>query len=179
LTKKKNIRLLIQEIPFKFDKNEIEYRMMSEGMLVQDRDNSLLLEVKNMAKRQPTTVEKESLDFAWKVCKNVKSNAIILVRGKQTVGVGAGQMSRIDSLQIALKKMSEIQGLDALPISKQPLVLASDAFFPFPDVVEASAKAGITAIIQPGGSIKDEESIKVADSANISMLSTSMRHFKH
>ncbi|MDR3048998.1 MAG: bifunctional phosphoribosylaminoimidazolecarboxamide formyltransferase/IMP cyclohydrolase [Elusimicrobiota bacterium] len=179
LTKKKNIRLLIQEIPFKFDENEIEYRMMSDGMLVQDRDNSLLSEIKCMTKRQPTTQEKESLDFAWKVCKNVKSNAIILVKGKQTVGVGAGQMSRIDSLQIALKKMSEIQELAALPISKQPLVLASDAFFPFPDVVEAAAKAGITAIIQPGGSIKDEESIKAADSSNITMLSTSMRHFKH
>ncbi|MDR3243898.1 MAG: bifunctional phosphoribosylaminoimidazolecarboxamide formyltransferase/IMP cyclohydrolase [Elusimicrobiota bacterium] len=177
LTKKKNIRLLTQEIPYKNDENEMEYKMLSSGMLVQDRDNSLSAEIKNMSKRVPSQQENDSLDFAWKVCKHVKSNAIILVRGRQTVGIGAGQMSRIDSLNIALQKMKSVKSdIDA---KQNPLVLASDAFFPFPDVVQEAAKAGITAIIQPGGSIKDEDSIQVADSNNIAMASTSMRHFRH
>ncbi|MDR0800147.1 MAG: bifunctional phosphoribosylaminoimidazolecarboxamide formyltransferase/IMP cyclohydrolase [Endomicrobium sp.] len=177
LTQKKNIRLLIQEIPYKEEKNSIEYRIMSHGMLAQDRDNQLLIEKKLMTKRSPTKEENESLDFAWKVSKHVKSNAIILVRGRQTVGIGAGQMSRIDSLKIAAEKMKDIKnGLDE---KKFPLVLASDAFFPFPDVVEESVKIGVTAIAQPGGSIKDNESIKAADERNIAMIATGMRHFKH
>ncbi|MCL2144174.1 MAG: bifunctional phosphoribosylaminoimidazolecarboxamide formyltransferase/IMP cyclohydrolase [Endomicrobia bacterium] len=177
LKQKKNIRLLIQEIPYKEEQNALEYRMMSSGMLVQDRDNGLSLEIKNMTKRQPTKEESEALDFAWKVCKHVKSNAIILVRGRQTAGIGAGQMSRIDSLQIALKKMKET--VMAIDEKANSLVLASDAFFPFPDVVETSAKAGVTAIIQPGGSIKDQDSINAADENGIAMVASGMRHFKH
>lgn len=177
LMQKKNIRLLKQEIPYKEEKSEIEYRMMTSGMLVQDRDNKLLAEVKNMTKRSPTKEESEALDFAWKVCKHVKSNAIILVRGTQTVGVGAGQMSRIDSLNIAVKKMQDvIHGLDEKSF---PLVMASDAFFPFPDVVMESARAGVTAIAQPGGSIRDEDSIKAAEEMEVAMIATGMRHFKH
>jgi len=177
LTQKKSIRLLKQDKPYKQPKNEIEYRMMSSGMLVQDRDNELSAETKNMTMRKPTEAETEALDFAWKVCKHVKSNAIVLVRGRQTVGVGAGQMSRIDSLAIAAKKMKEAKfDIDA---KKFPLVLASDAFFPFPDVVEESAKIGVTAIAQPGGSIRDEESVKAADERNMAMVATGMRHFKH
>ncbi|MCL2484776.1 MAG: bifunctional phosphoribosylaminoimidazolecarboxamide formyltransferase/IMP cyclohydrolase [Endomicrobia bacterium] len=177
LMQKKNIRLLKQEIPYKEEKNAMEYRMMSYGMLVQDRDNSLSAEVKDMTMRKPTKAESEALDFAWKVCKHVKSNAIILVRGRQTVGIGAGQMSRIDSLQIALKKMREaVIGIDEKEFN---LVLASDAFFPFPDVVLESAKAGITAIVQPGGSIKDQDSVNAANENGIAMVATGMRHFKH
>jgi phosphoribosylaminoimidazolecarboxamide formyltransferase/IMP cyclohydrolase len=177
LTQKKNIRLLIQTIPYKEEKNSIEYRMMSHGILAQDRDSQLLNEIKLMTKRQPTKEESEALDFAWKVSKHVKSNAIILVRGKQTVGIGAGQMSRIDSLKIATEKMKNVKhGLDE---ELFPLVLASDAFFPFPDLVEESAKVGVTAILQPGGSIKDKESIKSADDRNIAMIATGMRHFRH
>ncbi|GHT47719.1 bifunctional purine biosynthesis protein PurH [Endomicrobiia bacterium] len=177
LTKKKNIRLLIQEIPYKEEKNAVEYRMMSCGMLAQDRDNQLLVEVKPMTKRQPTREESVALDFAWKISKHVKSNAVVLVRGKQAVGIGAGQMSRIDSLKIAIEKMKEVKhGLDEKVFS---LVLASDAFFPFSDVVEESAKVGVTAIVQPGGSVRDDESIKVADDKNIAMIATGMRHFKH
>ncbi|MDR2427083.1 MAG: bifunctional phosphoribosylaminoimidazolecarboxamide formyltransferase/IMP cyclohydrolase [Endomicrobium sp.] len=174
---KKNIRLLRQAIPYEEEKNTIEYRMMSYGMLVQDRDNRIFSEMKEMSTRKPTKEENDALDFAWKVCKHVKSNAIILVRGRQTVGIGAGQMSRIDSLQIALKKMKEA----AIAINEKAysLVLASDAFFPFPDVVETSAKAGVTAIIQPGGSIKDQESINAANVNGIAMVATGMRHFKH
>jgi phosphoribosylaminoimidazolecarboxamide formyltransferase/IMP cyclohydrolase len=175
--KKKNIRLLVQETLCKEGEKIIEYRMMSCGMLVQDRDNQLLAEKKSMTKRQPTKDESEALDFAWKVSKYVKSNAIILVRGKQTVGIGAGQMSRIDSLRIAAEKMRVVKhGLDEKTF---PLVLSSDAFFPFSDVVEESAKIGVTAIIQPGGSIKDNESIKVADDEGIVMVATGIRHFKH
>ncbi|MDR1696340.1 MAG: bifunctional phosphoribosylaminoimidazolecarboxamide formyltransferase/IMP cyclohydrolase [Endomicrobium sp.] len=177
LMQKKNIRLLKQEIPYKEEKNAMEYRMMSSGMLVQDRDNSLSAEIKDMTNRKPTKEESEALDFAWKVCKHVKSNAIILVRGRQTVGIGAGQMSRIDSLQIALKKMKE--AVIAIDEKSSSLVMASDAFFPFPDVVQESAKAGITAIVQPGGSIKDQLSIDAANESGIAMIATGMRHFKH
>ncbi|MCA6071770.1 MAG: bifunctional phosphoribosylaminoimidazolecarboxamide formyltransferase/IMP cyclohydrolase [Endomicrobium sp.] len=177
LMKKKNIRLLVQKAPHKEEKNATEYRMMSYGMLAQDRDNQLLAEVKSMTKRQPTEKESEALDFAWKISKHVKSNAVILARGRQTVGIGAGQMSRIDSLKIAVEKMKEVKhGLDEKAF---PLVLASDAFFPFGDVVEASAKVGVTAIVQPGGSMRDDESIKAANNNNIAMISTGMRHFKH
>jgi phosphoribosylaminoimidazolecarboxamide formyltransferase/IMP cyclohydrolase len=177
LMNKKNIRLLVQEMPYKEEKNVIDYRMMSYGMLAQDRDNQILVESKPMTKRQPTKCESEALDFAWKISKHVKSNAVILVRGRQTVGIGAGQMSRIDSLKIAIEKMKEVKC--ELNENLFPLVLASDAFFPFPDVVEESAKIGVTAIVQPGGSIKDGESIKVADDKNIAMIATGMRHFKH
>ncbi|MDR3256047.1 MAG: bifunctional phosphoribosylaminoimidazolecarboxamide formyltransferase/IMP cyclohydrolase [Endomicrobium sp.] len=177
LMQKKNIRILVQEIPYKEEKNSIDYRMISYGMLAQDRDNQLFTEIKSMTKRQPTKEESESLDFAWKVCKHVKSNAIILVKGKQTVGIGAGQMSRIDSLKIAIEKMKDVKhGLDEKTF---PLVLASDAFFPFPDVVEKAINIGVTAIVQPGGSIKDNESIKAADDKNVAMIVTGMRHFKH
>jgi phosphoribosylaminoimidazolecarboxamide formyltransferase/IMP cyclohydrolase len=130
-----------------------------------------------MTKREPSKQEKDSLDFAWKVCKHVRSNAIVLVIGRQTVGIGAGQMSRIDSVDIAVKKMNQIKDLPK--DENLPLVVASDAFFPFPDVVQACAKAGVKAIIQPAGSIKDDESVKAADENNISMIATGMRHFKH
>jgi phosphoribosylaminoimidazolecarboxamide formyltransferase/IMP cyclohydrolase len=176
LMKKKNIRLLIQESPYK-EENSTEYRMMPYGMLAQDRDNQLLVETKPMTKRQPTKEESIALDFAWKIAKHVKSNAIVLVRDRQAVGIGAGQMSRIDSLKIAIEKMKEVKhGLDEKVF---PIVLASDAFFPFSDVVEEASKVGVTAIVQPGGSIKDEESIKAADDRNIAMIATGMRHFRH
>ncbi|MDR1401208.1 MAG: bifunctional phosphoribosylaminoimidazolecarboxamide formyltransferase/IMP cyclohydrolase [Endomicrobium sp.] len=177
LMQKKNIRLLVQEIPYKREKYSTEYRMMSYGMLVQDIDNKLLNGIKFMTNRQPNEQEREALNFAWKVSKHVKSNAIILVRGMQTVGIGAGQMSRIDSLKIAAEKMKRVKhGLDERIFS---LVLASDAFFPFSDVVEQAAKVGVTAIVQPGGSVRDDESISAAEEANIAMVATNTRHFKH
>jgi phosphoribosylaminoimidazolecarboxamide formyltransferase/IMP cyclohydrolase len=177
LSQKKNIRLLKQPAAYKKTESSIEYRMLSDGMLVQNRDEQLLSEIKPATKRTPTKQEEDSLSFAWKVCKHVKSNAIILVRGRQTVGIGAGQMSRIDSLNIAAKKMKNV--VHGLNEAENPLVLASDAFFPFPDVVEESAKENVTAIIQPGGSIKDELSINACNERNIAMQFTSMRHFKH
>ncbi|MDR2191582.1 MAG: bifunctional phosphoribosylaminoimidazolecarboxamide formyltransferase/IMP cyclohydrolase [Endomicrobium sp.] len=177
LTQKKNIRLLKQENLYENPPNEIECRYMSYGMLLQDRDSALSGIIKNMTKRVPTKEERQTLEFAWKVCKHVKSNAIVLARGRQTVGIGAGQMSRIDSLNIAIKKMRDAScGLDE---REYPLVLASDAFFPFPDVVMEAGRAGVASIIQPGGSIKDEDSIKAADELGIAMISSAMRHFKH
>jgi phosphoribosylaminoimidazolecarboxamide formyltransferase/IMP cyclohydrolase len=108
--------------------------------------------------------------FAWKVCKHVKSNAIVFARDGATLGVGAGQMSRVDSVKLAvMKAQSPLQGS----------VVASDAFFPFPDGVEEAAKAGATAVIQPGGSVRDEEVIKAADDAGIAMVFTGVRHFRH
>ena len=151
--------------------------MLTDGMLIQERDEKLLNEVKTITKKEPTKQEIESLLFAWKICKHVKSNAIILVRGTQTVGIGAGQMSRIDSLNIAVKKMKEAKF--EIDQTKYPLVLASDAFFPFPDVVEAASNENVTAIIQPGGSIRDDLSIDLCNKKNIAMQFTSMRHFKH
>ncbi|MDR1511195.1 MAG: bifunctional phosphoribosylaminoimidazolecarboxamide formyltransferase/IMP cyclohydrolase [Endomicrobium sp.] len=178
LVQKKNIRLLVQEIPYGEKKKSVEFRTISHGMLVQDRDNELLSEIKFMtSRRQPNKTECEALNFAWKVSKYVKSNAIVLARRTQTVGIGAGQMSRVDSLKIAAEKMKYVKhGLDEGLFS---LVLASDAFFPFPDIVEQAAKIGVTAIMQPGGSVKDNESIKAAEKLNITMIATSMRHFRH
>jgi phosphoribosylaminoimidazolecarboxamide formyltransferase/IMP cyclohydrolase len=125
---------------------------------------------KVVTKRAPSAAELSSLEFAWRVCKHVKSNAIVLAQGEVTVGVGAGQMSRVISVQIACEKAGE---------KSRGSVLASDAFFPFPDGVEAAARAGITAVAQPGGSVKDAEVIAAADAAGLAMVLTGVRHFRH
>ena len=145
---------------------------VSGGMLVQDADVRLLTDsdLKVVTKRAPTPEEKRALLFAWKVCKHVKSNAIVYARDGQSVGVGAGQMSRVDSAKIgAMKAQLPLKGT----------VAASDAFFPFPDGVEEIAKAGATAIIQPGGSQRDAEVIEAADRLGLAMLFTGVRHFRH
>ena len=126
--------------------------------------------LKTVTRREPTKAEIDDLLFAWRAVKHVKSNAIILVKDKTLLGMGAGQPSRIVSAQIAKEKAGE---------KTKGSVLASDAMFPFPDVVEAAAKAGVTAIIQPGGSIRDEDSIKAADRYKMAMVFTGMRHFRH
>jgi len=145
---------------------------VSGGILLQDADARTLTEadLKVVSKRQPTAEEKHALLFAWKVCKHVKSNAIVYARDGQTVGVGAGQMSRVDSCKIgAMKAVLPLKGT----------VAASDAFFPFPDGVEEIAKAGATAIIQPGGSVRDQEVIDAADRLGLAMIFTGVRHFRH
>jgi phosphoribosylaminoimidazolecarboxamide formyltransferase/IMP cyclohydrolase len=145
---------------------------VSGGILLQDADVRPLAEndLKVVSKRQPTPEEKRALLFAWKVCKHVKSNAIVYARDGQTVGVGAGQMSRVDSCKIgAMKAVLPLKGT----------VAASDAFFPFPDGVEEIAKAGATAIIQPGGSVRDPEVIATADRLRLAMIFTGVRHFRH
>src|SRR5699024_10895234 len=127
-------------------------------------------EISVPTKREPTEKEWAALKIGWKVVKHVKSNAIVLANDKQTVGIGAGQMNRVGSANIAIEQAGEKVG-DA--------AMASDAFFPMNDTVEAAGKAGITAIIQPGGSIRDQDSIKKADEYGIAMVFTGMRHFKH
>jgi phosphoribosylaminoimidazolecarboxamide formyltransferase/IMP cyclohydrolase len=145
---------------------------ISGGMLVQDADRHKLAEsdLKIVTKRPPTAEENRALLFAWRVCKHVKSNAILYARDGQTVGVGAGQMSRVDSCKIgAMKAQLPLKGT----------VAASDAFFPFPDGVEEIARAGATAIIQPGGSVRDQEVIEAADRLGLAMILTGVRHFRH
>src|SRR5438046_2807287 len=165
---KKNLRLIeISHAPQKW-----VLKNVSGGILVQDADVRPLSEndLKVVTKRQPTAEEKRALLFAWKVCKLVKSNAILYARDGQTVGVGAGQMSRVDSCKIGAQKA-------VLPL--KGTVAASDAFFPFPDGVEEIAKAGATAIIQPGGSVRDQEIIEAADRFGLAMIFTGVRHFRH
>lgn len=173
LRKKKNLRLLATGAWLAADFKELHWKRVGGGLVVQGRDSVAAAEVKAAkvaSKRAPTADELIGLDFAWRVCKHVKSNAIVLAKGQRTVGVGAGQMSRVISVDIAVSKAgAEAKGT----------VLASDAFFPFPDGVEAAVKAGVTAIIQPGGSVKDPEVIAVADANNIAMLFTNVRHFRH
>ena len=173
LKKKKNIRLLRTVDPIAIDKSpEVKMKKVKGGILVQtnkyiDVNQSML---KCVTKRQPTQAEVDSMLFAWKVCKHVWSNAIILAKGEQVVGIGAGQMSRVDSSMIAAYKAKE---------NARGAVMASDAFFPFRDGVDEVAKAGVTAIIQPGGSIRDAEVIQAADEHGMAMVFTGVRVFRH
>lgn len=158
------------------------WKQVSGGYLIQDRDNGFISldDLKVVTKRAPTEAELRDMLFAWKVAKHVKSNAIIYVRDQATVGVGAGQMSRVDSTRIAARKsqdMAEAMGLP-VPLTKGSVV-ASDAFFPFSDGLLTAAEAGATAVIQPGGSMRDDEVIKAADEAGLAMVYTGMRHFRH
>lgn len=159
---------------------QIEFRQIDGGFLVQTKD--LILgdnNLKIVTKKEPSQQELLSLLFAYKVAKYTKSNAIVLAKGTQTVGIASGQMSRIDAVKIASFKMNQIEKQILDELKDLPLVLASDGFFPFRDVVDESAKIGVKAIIQPGGSIRDEESIKAANEHNIAMIFTGVRHFKH
>ena len=158
------------------------YRQVAGGMLVQDKDTGYvgMDDLKVVTKKAPTPEQMDDLLFAWKVAKHVKSNAIVYVKDKATVGVGAGQMSRLDSALIAAKKaerMADAMGLPE-PLTKGSAV-ASDAFFPFADGLMEAAAAGATCVIQPGGSMRDDEVIAAADEAGIAMVFTGMRHFRH
>jgi phosphoribosylaminoimidazolecarboxamide formyltransferase / IMP cyclohydrolase len=171
LTQKKNIRLLTVDFTAPNTKEKLLVSVQG-GLLVQETDTHTLddAEIKVVTKREPTEQEWEALRFAWKVVKHVKSNAIVLAKDGMTIGVGAGQMNRVGAAKIAIEQAGE---------KAKGAVLASDAFFPMDDTVEAAAKAGITAIIQPGGSIRDADSIKKADEYGIAMVFTGIRHFKH
>ena len=175
-SKKNNLRILIQPLIDPAAKT-LEFRSITNGMLVQEKDNKVYETLKVITKTEPTKQEMDSLKFANTVAKCVKSNTITLVRGTQTVGIGAGQMSRIDALKIANIKMQEVKL--STDVEKLPLVMASDAFFPFRDVPDAAAKIGVRAIIQPGGSLKDADSIAACNENNISMVITGTRHFRH
>ncbi|HJP94796.1 MAG TPA: bifunctional phosphoribosylaminoimidazolecarboxamide formyltransferase/IMP cyclohydrolase [Pyrinomonadaceae bacterium] len=152
--------------------NELEFRQISGGMLVQTKDVHELRkeDLKVVSERQPTDEEIRALLFAWTVCKHTKSNAIVYARDGQTVGVGAGQMSRVDSVKIGAMRAQ-------LPVAGS--VLASDAFFPFRDGIDEAARHGITAVIQPGGSVRDDEVIAAADEHGLAMVFTGVRHFRH
>ena len=180
LSAKKNLRLLLLADLASPSPKATLVKSISGGLLVQSSDSISDMELKVVSKRQPSPQEMADLLFAFKVAKHVKSNAIVFAQNGTTVGIGAGQMSRIDSTHIAVRK-----SLDAATVLglKTPLVkgavLASDAFFPFADGIEAAAEAGATAIIQPGGAMRDDEVIKAADAAGLAMVFTGVRHFRH
>ena len=167
---KKNLRLL--DMPAEKLETELQLKQICGGVLVQEPDTRKLAEseLKTVTQRAPSQEEVRAMLFAWKICKHVKSNAIVFAREGKTIGIGAGQMSRVDSVKIAVMKAQ---------VSLAGSVVASDAFFPFPDGVEEAAKAGATAVIQPGGSVRDEEVIAAANRLGMAMVFTGIRHFRH
>jgi phosphoribosylaminoimidazolecarboxamide formyltransferase/IMP cyclohydrolase len=172
-TWKKNVRILrtgpIEANP---KKASLDYRRVDGGLLVQTRDRGSddFGQLKVATKRQPSEAEFFDLHFAWLVCKHVKSNAIVLAKGGMVVGVGAGQMSRVDSVHMSVRKAGD---------RSRGSVLASDAFFPFRDNIDEAAKAGVTAVIQPGGSMRDQDSVDACNEHNMAMVLTGIRHFRH
>ncbi|MDE6382314.1 MAG: bifunctional phosphoribosylaminoimidazolecarboxamide formyltransferase/IMP cyclohydrolase, partial [Muribaculaceae bacterium] len=172
-SKKKNLRLLEVKMEEKGEKRP-RYVGVTGGLLVQDADTECLdiTDAMTVTERHPDARELADMDFGWKIVKHVKSNAIVVVKNGATLGVGAGQMNRVGSATIALEE-AKAAGADS------GLVLASDGFLPFDDTVEQASRYGVTAIVQPGGSIRDEDSVKKADEKGIAMLFTGMRHFKH
>jgi len=173
LMKKKNLRVLKLDTSAQ-NTDTMQYVSVNGGLLVQNIDSYIVPkdELVCVTKRQPTAQEIDELYFAWKVVKHVKSNAIVVTKDKQTVGIGAGQMNRVGAAKIALEWAKEYK-------STQGLYLASDAFFPFDDVVKIAHQYGVTAIIQPGGSIRDQDSIDVCNELGITMVFTQNRHFRH
>jgi phosphoribosylaminoimidazolecarboxamide formyltransferase/IMP cyclohydrolase len=173
--RKKNVRVLDCGANTQAATPGFDYKRVNGGLLVQERDLALLDDtaLKVVTGRSPTENEKRDLLFAWKVAKYVKSNAIVYAKNCQTVGVGAGQMSRVYSAKVAGIKAAD-EGLQV-----EGSVMASDAFFPFRDGIDAAAEAGISAVIQPGGSVRDEEVITAANEAGMAMMFTGMRHFRH
>jgi phosphoribosylaminoimidazolecarboxamide formyltransferase/IMP cyclohydrolase len=176
LKRKKDLRLLevgsLQGEP-RASSDLMDMKKILGGLILQDRDLGAIPDIRGlkvMSKRSPTDEEYQALAFGWKVCKHVKSNAIVFARPDRTIGIGAGQMSRVDSVKLAsTKAQSSLAGC----------VMASDAFFPFRDGIDAAAQVGITAVIQPGGSIRDQEVVQAVDEHNMAMLLTGMRHFRH
>jgi len=173
LKAKTNVRVL--EIPEGSGRNTHDTKRVGSGLLIQTADHRMITEaeLKVVTKRAPTEAEMHDLIFAWKVAKFVKSNAIVYAKNRQTIGVGAGQMSRVYSAKIAGIKAADEQ------LVVEGSVMASDAFFPFRDGIDAAAKAGIVAVIQPGGSMRDSEVIAAADDAGMAMVFTGVRHFRH
>jgi phosphoribosylaminoimidazolecarboxamide formyltransferase/IMP cyclohydrolase len=172
LASKKNLRVM-RVSPSASAEAQLDFRVITDnGLLVQDRDRGVLhdAELRFETGRRPTDEELRALRFAWIISKHVKSNAIVYAREGQLVGVGAGQMSRVDSVKLAATKAQ-------LPL--EGCVMASDAFFPFRDGIDEAARVGITAVIQPGGSVRDDEVIAAANEHNLAMVFTGMRHFKH
>jgi phosphoribosylaminoimidazolecarboxamide formyltransferase/IMP cyclohydrolase len=174
LTQKQNIRILEDQERRLPALGEPEIRQVTGGLLVQDRDNSRdeRDDMEVVTQRRPSEEEWADLLFAWRIARHVKSNAIVLAKGLSTVGIGAGQMSRVDSVRLSVEKTRDIARL-------QGAALASDAFFPFADGPALAIEAGVTAVIQPGGSVRDDEVVTAADDAGVAMVFTKRRHFRH
>jgi phosphoribosylaminoimidazolecarboxamide formyltransferase/IMP cyclohydrolase len=180
IAEKKNLRLLLAGGLPDPAAQGLTFRSLAGGFLVQSRDNGVVAELKVVTKRKPTDKELADLVFAFTVAKHVKSNAIVYARDGATVGIGAGQMSRVDAARMAAWKAADAARAQGLARSlTEGSVAASDAFFPFPDALMVIAGAGATAVIQPGGSMRDDEVIEAADAAGLAMVFTSMRHFRH
>jgi phosphoribosylaminoimidazolecarboxamide formyltransferase/IMP cyclohydrolase len=170
---KKNVRLIVTGATLRSPAARLDWKKVTGGLLLQDADQSLFEKLEVVTRRQPTAAELDDLVFAWKVAKLVKSNAIVYARDAATIGIGAGQMSRVNSSRIAVIKA----GMAGLEVKGS--VVASDAFFPFADGLLSAADAGATAVIQPGGSVRDKEVIEAADAKGLAMVFTGMRHFRH
>jgi phosphoribosylaminoimidazolecarboxamide formyltransferase/IMP cyclohydrolase len=173
ISSKKNVRLLACGEWLSESIHRTEYKRVNGGLLIQDADLQLTQEIKVVSKRQPTKQEMRDLMFTWRVAKFVKSNAIVYGRDGMTIGVGAGQMSRVNSARIAAIKAEHAK------LQVKGSVMASDAFFPFRDGIDNAAEAGIAAVIQPGGSMRDDEAVAAADEHGMAMVFTGMRHFRH
>jgi phosphoribosylaminoimidazolecarboxamide formyltransferase/IMP cyclohydrolase len=174
LATKPNIRLI--ELDITKDVSGFEMRKIQGGLLVQEKDTGMIEDMRSLkvvTKRKPTDDEYAAMAFAWRVCKHMKSNAIIYASGDRTLGIGCGQTSRVDSARLAAMKAENY----SIPLNNS--AVASDAFFPNRDGIDVIAKAGATAVIQPGGSIKDSDTIAAADEHNMAMVFTEMRHFRH
>jgi phosphoribosylaminoimidazolecarboxamide formyltransferase/IMP cyclohydrolase len=173
--KKKNLRLIRALAPPTADRPPQDIRSVTGGLLVQDKDAGEPVDfaLKVVSARKPTEQELAAMTFAWRVVKNVKSNAIVYAASDRTLGIGAGQMSRVDASRIAVWKATEAG------LSLSGSAVASDAFFPFPDGLLAAAEAGATCAIQPGGSVRDDEVIAAADDRDMAMIFTGARHFRH
>jgi phosphoribosylaminoimidazolecarboxamide formyltransferase/IMP cyclohydrolase len=171
LSRRKTMIVLAAE-PAKQGLFDYDVRSVPGGFLVQDWDRARFdrASTRTVTRRAPSEAEWQQLGFAWTAVKHVKSNAIVLFKDGAAVGVGAGQMSRVEAVQLAVQRAGE---------RSRGAVMASDAFFPFPDGLEAGVRAGVTAVIQPGGSVKDAEAVAAADAAGIAMVMTGVRHFKH
>jgi phosphoribosylaminoimidazolecarboxamide formyltransferase/IMP cyclohydrolase len=179
---KKNLRLLLTGGMPDPRARGLAFRSVAGGMLVQTRDNAIVddLDLKTVTKRKPNAEELADLKFAFRVAKHVKSNAIVYAKDGATVGIGAGQMSRVDSARIAaLKATDAARAAGNAKPRTTGCVVASDAFFPFADGLLAAVEAGATAVIQPGGSVRDDEVIAAANDRNIAMVFTGVRHFRH
>jgi phosphoribosylaminoimidazolecarboxamide formyltransferase/IMP cyclohydrolase len=175
LATKPNIRVMTCGEWDEYRSKQLDWKRVNGGLLVQDLDTGMInaSDLKVVTKRAPTEMEIHDLIFAWKVAKYVKSNAIVYAKNRHTLGIGAGQMSRVNSARIAAIK-AENAGLRI-----QDAVMASDAFFPFRDGIDNAARVGIRCVIQPGGSMRDEEVIAAADEHGMAMVFTGMRHFRH
>ena len=182
LAKKKNLRVLETGAMPDPAADGMMVKPLAGGFLLQGRDNARIsaTDLTTATKRAPTERELRDLLFAFAICKHVKSNAIVYVKDRATVGIGAGQMSRVDSCRIAARKSADAAEAagESEPLAKGSVV-ASDAFFPFPDGLLTAAEAGATAVIQPGGSIRDDEVIAAADEHDLAMVLTGIRHFRH